>query len=123
MKTCFSRFALIVLLTPFQSRAGDGRLHCDIWERANGVKKKYSIETESKSNHTVYYYSNAQLVPNHYIRASGMVGGGAVFLHLNLENLSTKVGALTKGEQNGVLWLGNNETSIELQCSTTLDRR
>lgn len=114
---------LALILAPAFAHAGEGRLRCTVFERANGVKKKYEIEEISKPNHTVYYYSPAQLVTRYYIRASGMVGGGAVFLHLNIEDLSTKVGAFTKGGQSGTLWLGNQHEYVELQCSTTLDRR
>lgn len=111
------------LLLSVPAFAGDGRLRCRIFERAHGQKIQYEIEEISKPNHTVYYYAPARLATRYYVRASGMVGGGAVYLHVNLEDTSTKINSLTKGEQSGKLWMGTNQELVELECSTTLDRR
>ncbi len=108
---------VITFLLLSSARADDTVMKCKIFERLGTQKLSYTLEIESKLNHTVHYYVYARLIPKFFIRASGMTGGGARYLHLNLEDLTTTQQSITKVGTSGTLYFGARDRSVEMDCN------
>jgi hypothetical protein len=108
-------------LTAGSSYAGDGRMVCSITERAPYGRETYEIEDRSRENHTVRYYDYARVIERFYLRFSGMVGGGAHFLHLHIEDTETGLYGFTRVEAGGKIRFGNEREWVEAECWTEAD--